>query len=305
MGWVLDAEVGDPVAKLVLLILANRAGDDGWNSFPGQESIATQVEVSLDTIQRKLAALEESGWIIRERRGGYGEGRAQDRYYLACPWCPDAPEEVIERSRERVTERMSERAVKEAEGAKPQRAVLLQNPRGATPQLHGATPHLHGGNTAPVRPRNEPSVETSEETSVPPVVPQPPMTMVVPIRPGLELPTSGDSAFFAFWQAYPRKIAKGDAYKAWGAAIKLAEPVAIVQAAQRYADDPTRDPKFTPYPATWLRAERWDDGPAEQRRPDTRAAQSLQAMRDPSGGLPDWAKNVDDPRDQRGIGGAS
>ena len=66
-----------------------------------------------------------------------------------------------------------------------------------------------------------------------------------------------DPAFTAFWSAYPRKEDKGHARKAWAAAIRKAEPQAIVEAVQRHAFNP--DPKFRPLAATWLNGERWDD----------------------------------------------
>ena len=73
-----------------------------------------------------------------------------------------------------------------------------------------------------------------------------------------------DSAEFdAFWDAYPRKVAKGAARKAWAKAIKDGEdPADIVRAARRYATDPHRiegGSRYTAYPATWLNAERWAD----------------------------------------------
>lgn len=69
------------------------------------------------------------------------------------------------------------------------------------------------------------------------------------------------SSFLRFWQAYPLKIAKGEARKAWPAAFKAVkgDGERIVTAAERYRDDPNRDPAFTRHPATWLRRECWDD----------------------------------------------
>ncbi|MHB1938974.1 MAG: hypothetical protein ACYCOR_20730 [Acidobacteriaceae bacterium] len=70
-------------------------------------------------------------------------------------------------------------------------------------------------------------------------------------------------AFQAFWKSYPRKKAKADAFKAWKS-LKPSEPLAetILQAVQRAttSEDWRRDNgKFIPYPATWLRARRWED----------------------------------------------
>jgi hypothetical protein len=74
--------------------------------------------------------------------------------------------------------------------------------------------------------------------------------------------TRADAEFDRFWGAYPRREAKGAARKAWDKAILRADPDRILDAAQRYRDQPGRDPKFTAHAATWLNADRWTDEPA-------------------------------------------
>lgn len=77
-----------------------------------------------------------------------------------------------------------------------------------------------------------------------------------------------DPDFASFWSAYPRKIGKGQARKAWRAAVRgrHVEPKVIVATAERFRDT-TRaartEPRFVPHPATWLNGERYDDGEAE------------------------------------------
>jgi hypothetical protein len=65
--------------------------------------------------------------------------------------------------------------------------------------------------------------------------------------------------FEEFWTAYPKRVAKGAARKAWDKAVKKTDPETIIKAAQRYADDRSREEKFTAHPATWLNQERWGD----------------------------------------------
>jgi len=69
--------------------------------------------------------------------------------------------------------------------------------------------------------------------------------------------------FEVFWSAYPRKVAKGAARKAWAATSGKRPPVAeIVSAVTAQAEtEQWREAggKFIPHPATWLRAERWGD----------------------------------------------
>lgn len=69
------------------------------------------------------------------------------------------------------------------------------------------------------------------------------------------------SAFEAFWQAYPRKIAKPEALKAW-AKISPADYEKIMSAivVHRNCDQWTKDDgQFIPHPATWLNKRRFDD----------------------------------------------
>jgi hypothetical protein len=69
--------------------------------------------------------------------------------------------------------------------------------------------------------------------------------------------------FEVFYKAYPRKVAKGDARKAWAQTKKIRPGLnTILQAiqAQSKTEQWTKDNHaYIPYPATWLRAERWDD----------------------------------------------
>ncbi|MCT1685479.1 hypothetical protein [Pseudoglutamicibacter cumminsii] len=84
--------------------------------------------------------------------------------------------------------------------------------------------------------------------------------------------------FETFWDAYPRRTAKADAYKAWKAATKRATPETITTAAARYAADPNLpDPQYIPYPATWLRSDSWDNPPEPQRGDLTPTQRRLQA----------------------------
>lgn len=75
----------------------------------------------------------------------------------------------------------------------------------------------------------------------------------------LEKKTSNpEGEFVQFWQAYPRKVGKGQARTAFKAARKkVALPVllaALAEQAPRWSE-----PQFIPHPATWLNGERWED----------------------------------------------
>lgn len=81
LAWALDLEQVDATHKMVLVVLANRANDDG-ECWPGQASIARQASMSESSVRRKLSALERAGYIRRDHRPGSGGGRATDMYVL-------------------------------------------------------------------------------------------------------------------------------------------------------------------------------------------------------------------------------
>lgn len=71
-----------------------------------------------------------------------------------------------------------------------------------------------------------------------------------------------DPHFIAFWTAYPRKVDKGHARKAWAAKVNAGvDPQAIAEGAAHYRDNPRRptEPRFIPHPSTWINGERWAD----------------------------------------------
>lgn len=70
----------------------------------------------------------------------------------------------------------------------------------------------------------------------------------------------GDPAWEAFWSAYPRKTGKGQARKAFPAALDKVggDVTTLVSAALAYART-LEELKFACHPSTWLRGERWLD----------------------------------------------
>lgn len=78
--------------------------------------------------------------------------------------------------------------------------------------------------------------------------------------------------FDAFWRAYPKRVAKTAAFKAWETAISAgADPDAIVSGAARYAaavrarleagEDPAEVHRYTKVAKNWLTEARWEDAP--------------------------------------------
>ena len=66
--------------------------------------------------------------------------------------------------------------------------------------------------------------------------------------------------FNLFWKAYPKKIGKGAAWKAWGTAKEILDGKATIIFDKLKEQAPTwTDPRFIPHPATWLNQRRWED----------------------------------------------
>ena len=67
--------------------------------------------------------------------------------------------------------------------------------------------------------------------------------------------------FPEFWSAYPRKVDKRDAERAWKAALKRGvDQDHLVQAALRFAENTHgRDKKFIKHPSVWLNKGAYDN----------------------------------------------
>lgn len=75
-----------------------------------------------------------------------------------------------------------------------------------------------------------------------------------------------DGEFSLFWNAYPRKVGKGAAKKAFDKAVDEFGTLKILAGVNRFANDPNKpEQQFIPHPATWLNEQRWDDDPYPER----------------------------------------
>lgn len=82
-----------------------------------------------------------------------------------------------------------------------------------------------------------------------------------------------DPDFTAFWSAYPRKVGKGQARKAWRAAVagRRVNPKELIAASERFGSDCRSrgtEAQFIPHPATWLNGERYADEASQDADPD-------------------------------------
>jgi hypothetical protein len=75
--------------------------------------------------------------------------------------------------------------------------------------------------------------------------------------------TTGAARFGEFWTAYPKKVGKLDAERAFAKALQRAGADELIAGARRYAGERSgQDQKFTKHPATWLNKGCWGDEPS-------------------------------------------
>lgn len=76
-----------------------------------------------------------------------------------------------------------------------------------------------------------------------------------------------ETLFTSFWEAYPRKVGKDAAMRAFAKRKVDAALLETMLKAVRVQSVEWEDPKYIPHPATWLNAGRWQDEGATQTRP--------------------------------------
>ena len=84
---ILDAEIGDPLAKLVLLVINHHAHKDTNLAFPSIETIAKLSGMSRRTVIRKLDVLVSKKLLLKKR-----QGRNQVNIYTIVKCQSDTPE---------------------------------------------------------------------------------------------------------------------------------------------------------------------------------------------------------------------
>ena len=68
VGWAFDQKLSDPMAKLVLLAVADHYNESSGDAWPSVERLMEYTEASRSTVLRKLKKLETTGLISRTKR---------------------------------------------------------------------------------------------------------------------------------------------------------------------------------------------------------------------------------------------
>lgn len=87
MTWVFTHSTAAGADRLLLLAIADHAGDDGRNAWPAVPTLARKTGVSERTVQRGIARLESAGLLLVERGKGAG---GTNRYQVLMPVAGDS-----------------------------------------------------------------------------------------------------------------------------------------------------------------------------------------------------------------------
>jgi len=222
LNWAFALPITGP-RKAVLLVLANHADEHG-DCFPSQERIATHAGVTDRCVRTAMAELQKLGLVDVT-----ATGRSRN-YHLNL----DA--EVADTG---TTCRYPEPSIPERGSGHT--GTSFRSHRNVVPEHR---------NVVPTNPQ-EPS-----RTIIEPPYPYSPQPEIAEGKAKPSPLVNGQAkGFETWWQAYPRKEAKGAAAKAYAKALTLTDPQALLDALDR--NWPTR--KYIPHPATWLNSQRWLD----------------------------------------------
>lgn len=255
MTAVWETTIGPATKRLVLLALADSANDEGV-CWPKVDTLARKAGCSRTAAEDALRTLAADGIISKSRAG---RGRYQSTVFTIDSHRLQAPE--------------------------------FRAPAPQTPEIQHSDPRDSGTQTPEIRvqePLVEPEEETKEEISLVSLAgislasladadpPQQLFDLPASLKPPKATPD--DQGFAQWYDAYPRRVGRGQAEKAYRRALKLQGVTRelLLEAATQYAAERQgKEKEFTPYPATWLNGQRWADEKAgrDARRAQTAATQ--------------------------------
>jgi hypothetical protein len=263
--------------KFVLVTLADMA-DQEDSCFPGIELLADLTGFGSTAIRGHIDALIAGGFITTERRHKKNGARTSDRYYLQLNPAESMPTEVENVAPE--SDGTSENLTPDSGSTSDEPNAGFRNdltPDSGDPSagFRPLVPYI--AFNPQLTPRTEPQALTLIDA---PEVPQLRL-LEVPQR-------STDDLFSTFWFAWPRKVERKAARKAFDKALTAVgglptiAAVEITDAAIAWATHWTTVEARTldkiPHAATWLNGERWTDELPEHQPPPQRQTNAQAAL---------------------------
>jgi biotin operon repressor len=221
---------------MVLNCLGLFGDKHGW-CFPSTAKIAETIQCHRTSVSKSISALVECGYVeVRARyRNDGGQTSNEYRILFDAPQSGELPPIDVQEAIDTIDSTpCSENATPPyGETAIPPMAADAYPPVAHTP-YHNNEPTLTPQVKKEISPKNVKSDYPGE--------------------------------FDELWDAWPkeRRCEKPEAYRAWRRACEKIAPADLMQCVHRYLA--TKEPKegFAPYPAKWLKRERWIEFPAPE-----------------------------------------
>jgi hypothetical protein len=252
----------DPMLRTVYFEILLALYESGGRLPADPELLSDTLLLPAEEISRCLPILLKFG------QSGRGGLQLQDSYIHNARVDEDLEEE-------------KEYRLKQAErGRLRHQPPLSHRSATAQPPLDDGSAGAEGTVSQHMEPLSQPECALSLPLPLPPPSPLPLPSSFPSPNPSLfpegeeseRSPANEPLGFKEFWEAYPRKVGRGAARKAWMGAKKSSSwpgRTRVIQAALDQAESPKwrTEPQFIPHPSTWLNQERWSDatGPPVKR----------------------------------------
>lgn len=312
INWAYDRTLVKGGPKFTLVTLADMA-DQEHSCYPGQEYLAELTGFSVSAIAGHLQKLHELRLITTERRHKKNGARNSTRYYLAVDQLDGQWPEAVENEAPDSGDR-PENVPADSEATSVDLPVVSGNlPADSEGDLPPDSEGAYKEEPKVLNPQTEPTGLT--------LIDDGDLDGVEPIH-------STGALFETFWAAYPRRVERKAAERAFAKAlatlgktrrfdaVRAAEYLteAVRAWSVQWIQREKRTPDKIPHAATWLNGERWTDelpavaaphaaagAPPRGRHPSVAANLDLvnriaqqEAHREPSGDRPALDRGIDD-----------
>lgn len=314
--WVLLSPLSDRAVRIYGLLRMHCEGLHDDEAWPSQKTLADMIRVKkVDTIQEAIKELVEIGAVAVETVPTQ-HGR-HNRYTVHLSPPPGYDRGPRDRASYYVDRKSESRGIPRNQGSPVQgdtpKSGVMGHPeiRGDGSPLPGGSEGYQGeGNQKEGKEGSKPSPTAgAARVSQPPATPPSPnrtqpaqarkpkprhdqgqqlalLEASGPVEAVVPIHRKAEETFARFWQVYPLKKAKGDAWKAWVKAVKATDPDVIIGGVGRYVTELRASGAYTAYPATWLNGQRWLDEPD--------AARNARAASGDTGGVRQAFRGYDD-----------
>jgi hypothetical protein len=259
--WAREHATGSPADRHLLLLLASYADGDTGEAWPSRKTLANLTDLDESTVKRAIRRLEDAGLLTVVRGQFRGD---HNTYFFGSEGSHQA----------------TLFATKGGRGA-----PLAGRKGGADVDERGAQGRTKGGHGAPrsVKERTV-SVLNTHSRAVERVTPE-----VVPAPAPAGAVESEPKGFREFWSAWPRKVARSDAMRAFDRGVRrdgLDRVAAGLRGWAAYWQAEDTEQRYIPHAATWLNRSQYLDSPPAPHRPRDPTTEAIRARMRARGEIP-------------------